>query len=316
MQSRTVINGGLVIAVMLAAGLAWQQHRTRRAIGAELVALEQQRSEAAANARRAARELAAAENDRAANRTKLEQLSKANAAAARIAPKPAGSSAAKRPWIPERLQNEPEFQVLWLADQRASLTTRYGPLFQKLGLTSEQIEKIQSAMIACQERELDLQATERAQGLSKDDPVVLRLRGEITAAYETAQKEVLGESGHQQMRDYERGAHAREIVAGLAGGAAVVAHDPLTAGQAEQLYETIANASRSYRNGGPVNMNEVDWDAVDGEVEKFLTSTQFAFFKTAEPPLPWGGRFQSRLYRTVNAANESAVPNKPRTPRS
>lgn len=176
MQPRIIINSALVIALVLVAGLAWQQNRACRATRAELATLERQRAPMAANAMRAARELAAAEGERTMYRAKLDDLSESSVTALNVAPKPAARSALKRPWIPERLRNEPAFQVLWLADRQASLTTRYGPLFQKLGLTPAQLGKVQTAMLARDEREMDLQATEPTGELSKNDPVMLGTR--------------------------------------------------------------------------------------------------------------------------------------------
>lgn len=293
---------GLAAVIAAAAFIAWQNARLARDAKMTRATLTQKSAMIEAEGRRIADRVAAAREERKALQSAFDELKKSKPRESAITPV---KSVPKRPWIPERLQKEPEFQVLWLADQRASLTTRYGPFFQKLGLSPAQVESFQSNRIKREEQQMDLQGAARTQGLPDNDATIARLGKKVVADYEAAQRTLLGEEGYRNLQDYERGAVLREIVAGLAGGAVVVAREPLSPQQAEQFFQAIANASPAYRDGGASRGTDIDWMAVDAEAEKFLSPTQFAFFKTHEPPLPLGGRFQSELYRLVDLAKKT-----------
>lgn len=289
------------VASALAVVFAWIQARERFALRAAIAQLAMECNHLQRERESWLRRFAEAEQARGKQKLAQTQSQTTSAASADV-PRTPVPPPPRRPWIPERLQNEPQFQLLWLADRRASLATRYGAWYRNAGFAPEKIQQIEAQMIARAEREMDLEALQRAQGMSPDDTVVTRLRSEIARDYDAAMRGLLGDTGWSELREYERGASAREMLAGIAGGAAAVAREPLSGQQAEELFHAIAGASASYRKGGAFVAVDVDWDSVDAVAQRLLTPTQFAFFRSAEPPLPVGGRFQATLYQKVGAA--------------
>ncbi|MCX6068205.1 MAG: hypothetical protein NT121_21055, partial [Chloroflexi bacterium] len=123
--------------------------------------------------------------------------------------------------------------------------------------------------------------------------------------YQAAQRDLLGEAGHQQLLDHERTVGVRDMVNGWAGGAVVVARTPFTQQQGEQLIQILANASTRYRNGGNADVKNIDWDVADAQARAILSDSQFNLYKTMEPPLPNGARFQSQFFRLVDEAQRA-----------
>src|SRR5436309_624719 len=74
------------------------------------------------------------------------------------------------------------------------------------------------------------------------DTLLQKLQQEADAEWEAGQSELLGATGAEQLKQYERELPARDIVSGMAGTAAVrgMAFSPA---QAEQLTQALAAAS-------------------------------------------------------------------------
>jgi len=310
MKMRTPFRAILAALIVAALGVAWLQFRARDAAQLAHATLEHELAQLHSATKRALARIEQADAAAVQHRAAIEELEKAaRAPSAKLAAKPVMVKP-RRPWIPERLRTEPEFQLLWLAKTKAELSATYRPLFAKLQFTPPQIDVFERVVMNRAEQFMDLQATQEAQKLRPDDPALARMRARILDDFRDAQRQLLGEAGFAALQDYERGTSVREIVAGFAGGAVLVAREPLTPQQAEQLFQTIANASPRYRQGNTINTLEIDWARVDAEVQKFLTPSQFAFFQSAEPPLPIGGRFQNQLYQKVEAAKKAEAQTK------
>ena len=133
---------------------------------------------------------------------------------------------------------------------------------------------------------------------------MIHWRSAIEPDYQAAQRALLGDAGYDRFHDYERTAFVRSLVNGWAGGAVAVARAPFTTEQGEQLIQILAAASEDYRKGGQANTYGIDWDAADAQARAILSEAQFNLFKTMEPPLPLGARFQSQFYRLVTQAQK------------
>jgi hypothetical protein len=162
-------------------------------------------------------------------------------------------------------------------------------LFRTLGLSLEQIEKFEEIAARREEQQMDLLAILHEQRLTLQDPVLANLWLKIEPEYQAAQKELLGEAGYRQFRDYERAAPVRDMVSRYAGTATVMGV-PFTVQQAEQLTQVMANASGDYRNGGQAYAFSIDWSIVDRQAAAILTEPQLNLLKTIEPA-GQGGRF-------------------------
>lgn len=290
------IAAGLMIGCGGAVGL----HQWRAAEAADAARAEQERLRRAAQAELQewkGRALAAKDV-----RAAFQPESVAGKASSK--PKPVEKKVAEpEPTIMERLQKDPEYQVLTLAAERAHLLSIYGALFHKLGLTSEQIAQFQQISFNAQERHMDLRAIMAEKNLTWQDSAISKLYQDNVKQLEADQRALLGDEGYKVSQDYEHTRWVREMMIGWAGGAAVVLREPFTPQQGEQLVQIMANASESYRKGGHVETSTPGyWEAVEAEARKVLTPTQFVYFSTMEPPLPAGARYQTAFYNKVHEA--------------
>lgn len=288
---------GLIVAVGFGVGVH-QWHYAREAEAASATT-ERQSIAAQAELIRWKNRRAAAEQSRQVAQAELVQLQHAKEAATRPPKK-------SLPTYGERLQKDPAFQLLHLANERAHLLVTYGALFKKLAFSPEQITRFEDIAIRRKEREMDLTAIVEAQHLTWDDPVVKKMQQERASEYEAAARSLLDEASFKEVQDYDRALWMREMIAGWAAGAVVAIREPFTAQQGEALAQIMKDASTSYRNGFYLSEDEPDyWEAVDAEARKILTPAQFQMFTTMEPPLPYGARYQQQLYQKVNRALEA-----------
>lgn len=294
------------VGVVIAAGFGfalWQSQEARAAMAAR-GELARQRNAQEAEVKRLIGEARAAAEVRAA----LEQeLAAPKGATATKAEKSKAAKAEAESeidvTIAERLQKDPEYQLLTLKYERAHIQATHGALFQKLGLTAEQIAQFQDIIFKKKERDMDLEAIRGERRLDWNDPIIAKSRGEIASTYRAERLALLGEDGLAAAERYDRTLWLREMMIGWAGGAAVVAREPFTPEQGERLMEIMANASETYRRAHYVNTAEPGyWAAVEAEAKKVLTPTQYAYFTTMEPPLPMGARYQTEFYQQVRKA--------------
>ena len=90
---------------------------------------------------------------------------------------------------------------------------------------------------------LDVASSAQAQGLDESDPAVAGLRRQAEDQQAAAQIDLLGETGYQQLKEFERQAPMRSFVDALAGSLAVTG-DPLSGPQAGQLAQIMAGRIR------------------------------------------------------------------------
>lgn len=301
MTAKPVIVCTGIVLLALAGGMAWSNANRRAAADSERAIWAERCERVTRELRRAEERLALAEAERA----KQAAETKRKRAAGKPSETPPKSIVRRVPNIAERLRSDPVTQVLWLQSRRAQLAARYGPLLRKLNVSTAQRAAFEAAMIRKDEETIDLRAAEAAQGLSASDPVLKTLHEQIANEHQSALRSALGEEGLQELKDYERTMGIRDIVNGVAGGAVVVGRAPLSVTQGEQLIEIIANTSKSYREGGAANPNEIHWDAVDMQAQRILSAEQFSFLKDLEPPLPIGARNQAQMYQLLEEARKA-----------
>lgn len=295
---------GAFVAVglaMLFFGVAWHYRRASRTIERERALAKQQYANLTVNVKGVRIRMNHAHDERERQHAALQALQVQSTA---LKATPASPRIVQGPSIYERLQTEPDTQVYWLASQRSEATAKYRAFFRQAGLSAEQVEKFHDVLLKRDEQAMDVQSIIRDRGLSRPDDATGKLLANADKELEAAQRELLGDDGFRQLTEYNRTSGLRQLVNGIAGGAVVVARDPLTSQQAEQLLQLMANASASYKRGGHAHAGEIDWNAVDAQARTFLSPAQFALFSTMEPPLPVGARFQSQLYREVDRARK------------
>jgi len=310
MSAKKFLMVGAAVIIGVAAGVASRNVCLAWATESALSSITSQQAVVDAETRRLESQLATAEMGRLALQSKLDALRKPKASKIVTPVSPALAPQEHRPTIAEHLQKEPDTQRFYLAGLKAEAVARYGALFRALALSPAEIGKFQDILIKRDEQNMDLTAIRQSQGLSDQDATVMKLQNENDAEYQAAQQALLGETRYRQLQDYERTTYVREMVNGWAGGAVVEARLPFTAPQAEQLIQVLANTSSSYRNGGAVKPFEIDWDAADAQARSILSEAQFELFKTMEPPLGVGARFQNQLYGAVERATKTEAVSK------
>lgn len=120
----------------------------------------------------------------------------------------------------------------------ASLPLRYGPLYRKLGLSAEQIATFERALAERNQISLDIWTEAAKQGLSSDDPSILRMTTGPILESQAKLRAALGE-GFSDYIDFDKTYSARSIVASLAGSL-YYTDTPLTAAQGEALANAVA----------------------------------------------------------------------------
>jgi hypothetical protein len=300
----TFVAAGVICAGTLV--VAWREARSRRADETALVAMTGRRAGLEAQITRAQERNASLERDRKALKAALDDLS-----APRKQPTPAfkpvqltdpaqaalGAMVAYTPWQDIVLAKNPGLQAKYLKSERTKLAATYGPLWQALGLTSEQTEKFKDIMTDNAGKLLDLKSITQEQGLTESDTAYATLQQQATDQLRAAQVDLLGEAGFRQLQQYERTLPVRSEINTLAGALALT-DAPLGDQQAEQLTQIMANASSGYQNGGkadtPVSVNlaiftslirdhkmaedGIDWSAVRAQARSVLSDAQFALF--------------------------------------
>jgi hypothetical protein len=198
----------------------------------------------------------------------------------------------------ETRKKDPKEQLRDLQLWRAQLQPKYAPLYRKLGLTPDKIAGFEANESRYTEMQNDLFAAITAEGLSWRDPEVAQLYDEARREDDDAQREMLGDQGYAQFKQYQRTLSAREVVRGLSA-AATMSGVPLSGDQAEQLVQAFADADPEYRKGGTANLLSADWSKADAAAAQILSPQQRQILTDFEPPTGTG-RHWSVLNRTFN----------------
>ena len=272
----------VVAAALVGFGLAFRDHAARRAAEAAAAQSLSRRDELEAKVRDSERRLLAAENER---RQAQAAIDEARGKAAMATGDPARRSApAEAPMSAVRhaLLNDPQLQNLQLAAMQARQQATYGPLCEHLRLSETQIAQFFANLRKREEQEMDISAIQETQHMSGADPVLAKMRQQMSDDFRAAQRALLGEDGFRDYESYSRSIPAREFVNELAG-ASVILGAGITAAQADTLTEMMANASAAYRHGGTATRNsgDIDWDQVLAGAAGVLSQPQFTVLKNA-----------------------------------
>ena len=204
---------------------------------------------------------------RPARRISPEEPAPASAASSLAANAPA------RPDVNAIFAAHPELEAAYRKATLGKLHQTYDRLWNRMGLSSAQIEQVFAILMRDDENEMDLAMTANALKLSSDDPSLRQFRGEENTVTRAALESALGSQGYQTLQDYNRALtvqSAAEDVASLTAASG----SPMTGAQTEQLTQVLAEASASYRNGGRPNWISTDWEQVLSKAPLFLTPPQ------------------------------------------
>ena len=104
------------------------------------------------------------------------------------------------------------------------------------------------------------------------DPAIQQLGKEEYAQFRQEETALLGDQVIQELRQSERLAPVSELTDGVAGNAYLT--DTLSAQQADQLTQILANNSLSYQKGKIASPTDLDFPAVIAQAQTVLSSSQ------------------------------------------
>ena len=308
--------GIFIVGVCCAsAALSWIAWRTAQA----RVVVRLQVAENARRGRELEAELIAAQARATAIAAQRAQLTaKIQATATSISPtetappRPAKRDKPGAPTLAEAIkqwqedQKRPETQLRFLAERRGRLPETYGPFYRQLRLMPTEVRAFEDIRMHKEEAEADLLAVAQSQGLSLGDKSVGKLWNDIQADVERQQRELLGEGGLQELKNYERSAGVRDLARNFAALTAVFG-EPISPKQIEQLIPQLANASPEYRKGRFALASSLDWTTALAAAAGVLTARQFELVSTLDAD--GGGLFHARWNAELVKATRS--PGKP-----
>jgi len=175
-------------------------------------------------------------------------------------------------WLTERLKNDPDLALKRYAYWRARADMEYAPFSRVQHLSQEQSEALADAEF---KRTLKIEDTQ----INEPDVDVKAITKEANDEFASNAKAALGDDLYEQFAVYQRQRAAWDYVNGY-GGTAALADMPLSMEQSSQLADAIANACPAFQDGKDVDINKVDWSAVDAAAVNFLTPKQMNFFKS------------------------------------
>ena len=208
----------------------------------------------------------------------------------------------------EEAQKDPAVQLLQLAAEKARAARAYGPLFQKLGLTPDQVAKFEDnvAHRNQQLRQANILLRPAANSGVPASPeataALAKVRATANSDYALAQHELLGTAGEAELAEFERILPAQNTASALAGSA-VILGSPFTAQQTRQLAQVLAQNSPAYQTGGYATDETVDWNAVDRQAQSFLSPAQVDILQHVGAAN--SGRFWGEFSRAMTEADQA-----------
>ena len=281
--TKTIITAASVLAALAVGTAVYEVRETRQAetvlakATQENAALrERLQGEAARTAEiekkaRSAEALAASlkkSADEADAARKLVEQAK-QAAAAKSGAGPAGN------FFVDVVMTNPEYQELNARHNHSLLRFTYGPLYRKLGLSTQQIANFEAAMDEQEQTCSDALLAARSQQVSYEDPSLAPLKASVFKPADDKLRATLGDAGFEQYTAYRKTMDSRAAVDSLAT-ALYYTETPLTAGQADQLTQLVAanTGKRSVDAVGITTLGEIDWDKVSTQAQGILSSPQ------------------------------------------
>jgi len=303
LDNRLVYLISIAAVVVLLAFAAWRVSQSNRAAEVARTALAARRIELTTQLHRWEAELAVAKQ-RSAERA----ITPVAEPLVTMGPPAPGARAASSflEWM-----EDPKVQVLFYASERAQLTQTYGPFFRAHALSPAQIEKLSDLIIRSRQQTFDLSEINRTKGLAFSDPAMVAQRKQGEEEVQAGMREVLGDSGYAELKDYARALEVHTFV-GKISGVAATEGIPINPEQADALVRVLANACPMYSLGGPANFNRIDWKAAEAQAQGVLSSEQMKLLQTDKPGIgrsPRRAELDNAVHRAMNEMR--AVPRPP-----
>jgi len=169
-----------------------------------------------------------------------------------------------------------ELHSRYMRAYRDNLDGQWGLLYQLLGLSQGQIEKLKDLLAQREENDITIQQTANRRGLDESSPEIQALDDELDRQNKAAIAALLGPQGYAQYRDYYHDRAILPVVSDLAGNL-FSTDSPLSAPQAQQLIGILADSSEK-KDGPTVVKNTVNWDKAIAGAQAALSQPQLAAF--------------------------------------
>lgn len=273
-----------MLALLLTLGVATYERRARVEAEQTLVTAQHDYAGQIATQRSLEQRAQSVEQDVARLRKNLDEM--------RTAPNGSKPQATKAPWDPLAegrafLLRHPEVKQALIEERAASMRFMWGPLYQALGLTPEQIAQFEALVSAGA-------VTSIGSG-SNGQPLALQTGSGIPLTEVSGRlRDLLGEEGFRQYQEFKSTIPARELTVQVAGDLSFT-ESPLTPQQADQLNRILFDA----RPGQPSSPGAgFDREAVIAKAKDVLSATQLEALNGVLAR----GQLQRALTRTVNAS--------------
>lgn len=235
----------LVIALLGTAAYAWHLQQTLDALRSEKAQLAATRAEEQKRSANAEAKLAQLDREVAQLREKAATAATGPTSAVQAK----GRTSTEKQVRPGRegfaaLMENPEFQKLWMTQQKSALDYRYAALFKNLKLSPAELDRFKQLLVEKQSAAMDVMAAARAEGLAPGQN-----RDEVRALVQSTQQEIdasiraaLGEQGFNQYKQFEQTAAQRTVVDQLSRRLSY-SDTPLNEQQTEQLVRILTETS-------------------------------------------------------------------------
>jgi hypothetical protein len=177
--------------------------------------------------------------------------------------------------LSDLLEKNPDLRALFKQSFKANLAPSYQSMYASAHLSPEQIDRFEELMTEAEQDRLDLQAAAKTQGLATNDPTLAKTRQQAEEKLQSAQREILGDTGYQELERWNRQRPLRGFTSLLANLVAP-SGEPLTAPQCDQLLDILSRTSSQYQAGGQADILTVDSKLAVQEAKPLLTPIQFS----------------------------------------
>jgi hypothetical protein len=164
---------------------------------------------------------------------------------------------------------------------RAWSARAYDPFYRATGLTQQQIDAFQQAVLAHWMRWADIMEASRDQGVSPSDKQTWSALGKSESAqFRKEESEALGPELLLQLDQFERRMPMKPVADAVAG-AVFDSGEPLSADRAAALVDVLANNSSSYGRGGKASLDDLDVPTAMTQLQVILTPRQLAALRSS-----------------------------------
>jgi hypothetical protein len=214
---------------------------------------------------------------------------------------PLAESARKSPGEATLLIQNPELSALYAKSLQAGLSRRYGPIYQALGLSPAQTERLDDLILAQNWEKIKLMAAAEAQGLDRSAPEAQGLAQQLREKYAAARDEILGPTAGRQFDRLVLASLLLDDIVGLVAESP----NPLNGAQATQLLQILGKASGLDPVTAQANTAAVRWDEALQNAQDVLDVSQLAALKV-ESQLAELARLNQEFHRRQGLQNSRA----------